>query len=84
MEDIVATVVALTKQVSALPVNSTLNVDKTMAKKTKLLDTDFSTSDDKAIKKIQKKLCNKAFDKIIALSKYTNPVNAKTLESLKT
>ena len=72
MDDIIKSVVKLTKLCNQIPVDpkfqkNILNVE----------------ADDSSLVKAQKKASKHMFDQIIDLNKFINPVNSKTLDEMK-
>lgn len=72
MDDIIKSVVQLTKLCNQVPVDSKFEPS--------ILDVE---TEDKANAKAQKQAAKKMFDQIVDLNKYINPVNSKALEEMK-
>ena len=82
MDDILKSVMKLTKLANQIEVNSNFRKLSKAEQKARILQID-DTKDAQQLSKIQKKAVNKVFNQIIEVNKYVNPVNKKTLETMK-
>jgi hypothetical protein len=79
MDEILKSVVKLTKLCNELPVNQELSSQKNILK----VDLIEDKSQEKELKKACKNTSKKILDQTVEIHKYVNPVNSKVLDQMK-